>query len=128
MWDMKESLATGVDVFVLDQADLLVYTDAQGPGYPFLPTCCNLTCESPLFTQNGYCYANPPRGVRHPIEDQVCRYVQLVATLTAVFSVLTAAEVTVSTLGGRVLSTSDDFFASKDNLIKPYVSQISWNG
>lgn len=31
-------------------------------------------------------------------------------------------EVTVSTLGGRVLSTSDDFFASKDNLIKPYVS------
>lgn len=30
-------------------------------------------------------------------------------------------EVTVSTLGGRVLSTSDDFFASKDNLIKPYV-------
>lgn len=32
------------------------------------------------------------------------------------------AEVTVETLGGKVLSTSDDFFASKDNLIKPYVS------
>jgi len=32
------------------------------------------------------------------------------------------SEVTVETLGGKVLSVSDDFFASKDNLIKPYVS------
>jgi hypothetical protein len=35
---------------------------------------------------------------------------------------LTCIEVTVETLGGKVLSVSDDFFASKDNLIKPYVS------
>jgi hypothetical protein len=34
------------------------------------------------------------------------------------------SEVTVETLGGKVLSVSDDFFASKDNLIKPYVSYI----
>jgi allantoicase len=34
------------------------------------------------------------------------------------------SEVTVETLGGKVLSVSDDFFASKDNLIKPYVSRI----
>jgi allantoicase len=33
-------------------------------------------------------------------------------------------EVTVETLGGKVLSVSDDFFASKDNLIKPYVRGI----
>lgn len=33
-----------------------------------------------------------------------------------------SSEVTVETLGGKVLSVSDDFFASKDNLIKPYVS------
>jgi allantoicase len=33
------------------------------------------------------------------------------------------SEVTVETLGGKVLSVSDDFFASKDNLIKPYVSR-----
>ena len=33
-------------------------------------------------------------------------------------------EVTVETLGAKVLSVSDDFFASKDNLIKPYVSRM----
>ena len=33
-----------------------------------------------------------------------------------------SSEVTVETLGGKILSVSDDFFASKDNLIKPYVS------
>ena len=37
------------------------------------------------------------------------------------------SEVTVETLGGKVLSVSDDFFASKDNLIKPYVSyKLFW--
>jgi allantoicase len=35
---------------------------------------------------------------------------------------LICIEVTVETLGGKVLSVSDDFFASKDNLIKPHVS------
>lgn len=35
------------------------------------------------------------------------------------------AEVTVETLGAKVLSVSDDFFASKDNLIKPYVGSSS---